>query len=210
MFLSSLNGLLLFYTPCFKCNSSIMHRACNVFCEVRVWTWFEVWIMNILHQHPRHCNLAFNLVLHNLQHNIAHLLPILMFGLWSFKVCMSNLNSSTMSTNGCLEARSSCVLFAHFWWLKGNPESWANWKVQLFQQCFFFPPCTLMSLHASDENLIFFEFLVSSQGVVLCSVTSNVHVVEPSFFYLTFWMDLRWMVWGSSLMGLIKTILSSC
>jgi hypothetical protein len=44
----------------------------------------------------------------------------------------------------------------------------------------------------------------------LGSVTSNVHVVEPSFFYLTFWMDLRWMVWGSSLMGLIKTILSSC
>jgi hypothetical protein len=51
-----------------------------------------------------------------------------------------------------------------------------------------------MSLHASDENLIFFEFLVSSQGVGLGSVTSNVHVVEPSFFYLTFWMDLRWMV----------------
>jgi len=189
MFSSSLHGLLLFYPPCFKCSSSIMHHACNVFCEVRMWTWFEIWIMNILHQHPRHCNLAFNLVLHNLQHNITHLLPILMFGLLSFKVCMSNLNSSTTSTNGCLEAKSSCVLFVHFWWLKGNPESWANWKAQLFQQCFLFFTCTFMSLHASNENcenLIFFEFLVFSQGVNLGSITSNIHVVESSFLSFDF------------------------
>jgi len=43
-----------------------------------------------------------------------------------------------------------------------------------------------MSLHASDENLIFFEFLVSSQGVSLGFVTSNIHVVEPSFFSFDF------------------------
>jgi hypothetical protein len=86
----------------------------------------EVWTMNTLHQHPRWLQLASKLMLHNLQHNTIHLLHVLVFGLLSFKVCMNNLYSST--TNGCLDVGSSCVLFAHFWWLKGNPESWANWK----------------------------------------------------------------------------------
>jgi hypothetical protein len=43
-----LHGLLFFYPPCFKCNFLAMHHACNVFCKVRVWTWFEAWTMNIL------------------------------------------------------------------------------------------------------------------------------------------------------------------
>jgi hypothetical protein len=46
-----------------------------------------------------------------------------------------------------------------------------------------------MSLHAFDENcehLIFFEFLVFSQGVNLGFVALDVHVVESSFCHLTF------------------------
>jgi hypothetical protein len=46
-----------------------------------------------------------------------------------------------------------------------------------------------MSLHAFDENcenLIFFEFLVSSQGVNLGFVTSNVHVAKSSFLSFDF------------------------
>jgi hypothetical protein len=46
IFSPSLRGLLLFYLPCFKCIFLEMHHACNVFCEVRVWAWFEVWTMN--------------------------------------------------------------------------------------------------------------------------------------------------------------------
>jgi len=41
-----------------------------------------------------------------------------------------------------------------------------------------------MSLHASNENwenLIFFEFLVFSQGVNLGSVASDVHIAESLF-----------------------------
>jgi hypothetical protein len=73
---------------------------------------YEVWTLCINTQ--SHYNLASKLVLHNLQHDTIHLLLVLVFGLLSFKVCMSNLYSSaTSTTNGCLEAGSSCVLFAH-------------------------------------------------------------------------------------------------
>jgi hypothetical protein len=128
MFLYFLHGLLLFYPPYFKCNASTMHHVCNVFCEVKMWAWkYELWTLCINTQ--GHYNLASRLVLHNLQHITIHLLLVLVFGLLSFKVCMSNLYSSTTSTtNGCLEVGSSYVLFAHFWWVKGNPEFWANWK----------------------------------------------------------------------------------
>ncbi len=50
IFSYSLHGLLFFYPPCFKCSSLAMHHACNVFCEVRMWAWFEVWIMNTFYE----------------------------------------------------------------------------------------------------------------------------------------------------------------
>ncbi len=46
-----------------------------------------------------------------------------------------------------------------------------------------------MSLHASDENcenLILFEFLVSSQRVNLGSIASYVHVAKSSFLSFDF------------------------
>jgi len=95
---------------------------------------YELWTLCI--NTLGHYNLASRLMLHNLQHNTYHLLPILLFRLLNFKVCINNLYSST--TNGCPKAGSSCVLFAHFWWFRWNLESWANWKAQLFQQCFLF------------------------------------------------------------------------
>ncbi len=127
MFSSSLHCLLLFYPPCFKCNSSTMHHVCNFFvrwkCEHGLR--YELWTLCI--DTWGHYSLASKLVLHNLQHNATHLLPVSVFKLLSFKVCMSNLYSSaTSTTNGCLEAWSSYVLFAHGWWLRGNLKSWAN------------------------------------------------------------------------------------
>ncbi len=127
--LSFMRCLLLFYPPCFKCSSSTMHHACDFFVR---WEYehglrYELWTLCIDIQ--GHCNLASKLMLQNLQHNTIHLLPILVFKLLSFKVCMSNLYSSaTGTTNGCLEAEPFCVLFAHYWWLMGNSKSWTNWK----------------------------------------------------------------------------------
>ncbi len=68
-----------------------------------------------------HYNLASKLMLHNLQHNTVHLFPVLVFKLLNFKVCMSNLYSNaTSTTNGCFEAKSFCVLFAHCHYYKSE------------------------------------------------------------------------------------------
>ncbi len=116
----------------------LFNNASNLQCSLR-WKCdhglrYELWTLCI--NTLGHYNLASRLMLHNLQHNTYHLLPILLFRLLNFKVCINNLYSST--TNGCPKAGSSCVLFAHFWWFRWNLESWANWKAQLFQQCFLF------------------------------------------------------------------------
>jgi hypothetical protein len=108
MFLSSLRNLILFYLPCVKCSFSAMHHVCNVFCEVKVWAWFEVWTTNTLHQHLRPLQPYFQISVVYIQHNIVHLFLVLAFGPLSFKVFMNNLYSSAINTtNGCLEARSS-------------------------------------------------------------------------------------------------------
>ncbi len=87
---------------------------------------YELWTLCI--DTRGHYNLVSGLILHNLQHNTAHLLPIMVLELLSFKVYMNNLYSNTTSTaNGCLEAGSSCVLFAHF--LMAQGEYWVLSKL---------------------------------------------------------------------------------
>jgi hypothetical protein len=137
IFSFSLVSLFLFYPPCFKCSSLVMHHACNVFCEVRVWASlrYEPWTFCISTR--GHCNLASKLVLHNLQDNTAHLLLILVLGLLSFKVCMSNLYSST--TNGCLRQDHLVCFLPTFDGLGGIPSLEQTRKLNYFSNVSFFP-----------------------------------------------------------------------
>jgi hypothetical protein len=48
-----LHCLIIFSPLCFKCNSLVVHHVCNVSCEVKVWTQFEVWMFSMRWEHVR-------------------------------------------------------------------------------------------------------------------------------------------------------------
>jgi hypothetical protein len=141
MFLYFLHGLLLFYPPYFKCNSSTMHHGCNVFCEGRVWAWkYELWTLCINTQ--GHYSLASRLMLHNLQHNTTQFICFLCWCLdcWASKFAWTICTQAPQAPQmGVLKLDHLVCYLPTFDGSRGILSFEQIGKLSYFNCVFFFP-----------------------------------------------------------------------